>query len=304
MPTTATGPTGVLLGCFTPGTPEWDAARSGLTITATEAPAVVGLSPWMSSFTLWHKKAGLPTAPFTDSPAIEWGRRLEVAVAAKFADEHPEYLVEQTGTWQHRDREWQRATPDRILWTLDSTRTELLEVKTSPTGDEWGEDGTDEVPVYYRAQVLWQLDTLGLEVCRVAVLIAGHDYREYTVRYDAADAEILRTAAQRFLETVRRSERPPIDGSDSTYQTVARQPDGVDPVTVDIDPHLADRYRDAYDAEKAATAAKRQAVSEVLDAMGNGLRAAALGELIAYRTVHADGTTRALQPAAELRKAR
>lgn len=302
--TTAIGPTGVLLGRFAPGTPEWDAARAGLTITATEAPAVVGLSPWMSRFTLWHRKAGLPTAPFVDSPVIEWGRRLEVAVAAKFADEHPEYLVEETGTWRHRDREWQRATPDRILWTLDSTRAELLEVKTSPTGEEWGEDGTDEVPVYYRAQVLWQLDTLGLEVCRVAVLIAGHDYREYTVRYDPADAAILRDAAQRFLETVRRGERPPIDGSDSTYQTVARQPDGVDPVTVDIDPHLADRYRDAYDAEKAATAAKRQAVSEVLDAMGNGLRAASLGELIAYRTVHADGTTRALMPAAELRKAR
>jgi putative phage-type endonuclease len=303
MTATATVPAGVLLGRFAPGTPGWDAARAGLTITATEAPAVVGLSPFQSRFTLWHKKSGRPFAPFIDAPAIEWGRRLEPSVAAKFADEHPEYLVEETGTWRHRDREWQRATPDRVLWTADSTRTALLEVKTSPIGEEWGEPGTDEVPIYYRAQVLWQLDTLGLDLCHVAVLISGWDYREYTVRYDPAEAAILRDAAQRFLEDVRHGERPDIDGSESTYQTARAQKPGVERVSVDIGPRLADRYRDALENAKALEVERRQVAALILDRLGPATRAEALGELIAVRATKADGSTHALMPARTGKKA-
>lgn len=108
-----TTPTGVLLGRFEPGTPEWAEARAGLTITATEIAAVLGLSPWMSRFTLWHKKAGLRTAPFESNPAVEWGIRLEDVVAAKWAEEHADTTeLVSAGTWQHTSRpnDWD---PDR-----------------------------------------------------------------------------------------------------------------------------------------------------------------------------------------------
>ncbi|GAA2485040.1 YqaJ viral recombinase family protein [Streptomyces thermolineatus] len=291
-------PEGVFLGVLRPGTPEWDAARAGLTITATEIAAVVGLSPWQSRFSLWHKKAGLPGKPFESSPAMEWGVRLEDAVARKFGDNHPELHVAKTGTWRHRAREWQRATPDRLLLPTDGkSATALLEVKTSPDGGEWGEDGTDQVPIHYRCQVLWQLDTLGLDECHVAVLIGGCDYREYRISYDKGEAELLREAAIEFLDDVQDGRRPPIDGADATYQTVKAQPDGVDPDPVDIDPLLADRYRQVRADEAEVTARGRQVRAELLDAMGNHTRAHALGDLVAYRTVHPDGTTRALQPA-------
>jgi putative phage-type endonuclease len=206
--TAASAPTGVLLGTFQPGTPEWKAARAGLCITATEIAAVLGLSPWMSRFTLWHKKAGLPHAPFTATPEMEWGVRLEPAVALKWADEHQDFGVEATGTWQHTEREWQRATPDRLL-TQRARTTALLEVKTSPVGDEWGPSGSDEIPVHYRCQVQWQMDVLGLQVCHVALLVGGCDYREYVVEYDETEAKVMRGAAERFLDDVRQGNRPP-----------------------------------------------------------------------------------------------
>lgn len=296
-------PTGILLGEYTPGTPEWEQARAGLCITATEIAAVVGLSPWQSPFSLWHKKAGMPSPPFESNPAMEWGNRLEDAVAQKWVDEHQDTTeVLSAGTWRHRDRDWQRATPDRIFTPLTGWMArpgelpQLLEVKTSPFGDDWGPSGSDEIPVYYRCQIQWQLDTLGLKVCHVALLVSGHDYREYVVEYDEADARLLRVAAEQFLGTVERGERPPIDGADATYQTVRVQPDGREDRDVEIPDDLAARWDRAYAAAQTTGRELTQVRSEVLDLIGTGYRAVHGDRRIAYRTVREDGTTHALMP--------
>ncbi|MGY1439577.1 YqaJ viral recombinase family nuclease [Streptomyces reniochalinae] len=287
---TATAPAGILLGTYTPGTPEWEQARAGLTVTATEIAAVLGLSPWQSRFSLWHKKSGMPTAPFETNPAMEWGIRLEAAVAAKYADEHPELTLAETGTWRHAEREWQRATPDRIA------DDRLVEVKTTATADGWGAHGTGEVPVYYRCQVIQQMDVLGYERTDFAVLIGGSDYREYTVWFDETDAKVMREAAEQFLDDVRRGVRPAIDDSTATYQTVKAQPEGRDDLDVEIPTDLADRYLAAVRDAKTADAAKRQAAAQVLDLIGGGYRAITPdGTRIAYRTVRA-GRTHSLTP--------
>lgn len=300
--TTAIAPTGVLLGTFTPGTPEWNEARKGLCITATEIAAVVGLSPWQSRFSLWHKKAGLPTPPFEMTSAIEWGTRLEDAVAEKWEDEHPGMLAAPAGTWRHREREWQRATPDRLIYEsprnvfeVPDTAAALLEVKTSPFGDEWGPSGSDTIPIHYRCQVMWQMDTLGLHRTHFAVLISGHDYREYTVDYDQDEARILRDAAERFLRTVRDGERPDIDGDTATYQTIRVQADGLEDRDVEIPFGTVIRWDDAYEAYREASDRLTQVRGEVLDLIGNGKRAVCEGRRIAYRTVR-DGHTHSLNP--------
>ena len=297
-------PDGVLIGHLTPGTEAWEEARAGLTITATEIAAVVGLSPWMSRFTLWHKKAGLRVAPFEMTSAIEWGTRLEDAVALKWQEEHTGFLAAPAGTWRNRDRAWQVATPDRLVYPQPPSELEvpdkadsLLEVKTSPFGDDWGPDGADDgVPVWYRCQAMWQMDTLGLRRVYFAVLISGHDYREYVVDYDEAEATILRDAAVQFLDEVRAGQRPPIDGADDTYQTIRVQPDGFDDIDVEIPLEDAARYELAQEASKAAAAELTEAKGIVLDRIGTGRRAVANGRRIAYRIPKPDGTTKFLNP--------
>ncbi|MCX5407461.1 YqaJ viral recombinase family protein [Streptomyces sp. NBC_00335] len=279
-------PTGILLGTFTPGTPEWDEARAGLCITATQIAAVMGCSPWSNRFQLWHAKSGLRVPPFVVTPQIEWGNRLEPAVGAKFADEHPEMALAPTGTWRHQDRPWQRATPDLL-------GSELVEIKTSPVANEWDEG----VPLHYYCQAQWQLDTLGLDVCHVAVLIAGHDYREYVVEYDADDAATMRTAAEDFLATVLNGQRPAIDDSEITYNTIRVQPDRYDVIDVQIPPDLAELYATRREYAKAADAEYTEAKSLLLDALGNGRNAVIGDQRIAYRTARENGSTIALQPA-------
>ncbi|MGW1135638.1 YqaJ viral recombinase family nuclease [Streptomyces griseoluteus] len=288
--TTATAPTGILLGNFTPGTPEWAEARKGLCITATEIAAVVGLSPWQSRFSLWHKKAGLPTAPFEQSPEMRWGIRFEDDVAEEFAERHPEHPLLHTGTWKHRERDWQRATPDRLHG--DS----IAEIKTAASPNGWGPDRSDIVPVHYRCQVLWQQDTLGLHApAHLAVLILPYDYREYVIEYDPAEAKILRDAASRFLDDVRNGVRPDIDGDTATYQTIRVQPDGLEDRDIEIPSGLVTRWDDAYAAHAKASTDLTQVRGEVLDLIGNGRRAVCEGRRIAYRTVR-DGHTHSLNP--------
>ncbi|MFK8850440.1 YqaJ viral recombinase family protein [Streptomyces sp. Ac-502] len=295
MTAQAAVPSAVLLGTFTPGSPEWEEARGGLCITATEIAAVLNLNPstWANRYELWHKKAGLPVASFEPNPFTKWGVRLEDDVAEEYAERHPEHPLLSTGTWRHVERSWQRATPDR----LHSHR--IVEIKTSPFDDgEWGPDGSDQVPLHYRCQIIWQQDTLGLhERAHVAVLISGWDYRELYVDYDEADALLMRDAAQTFLHDVRHGVRPDIDDSDRTYNTLRRQPDRYDREDVEIPGPIADQYEKAGAHYRAADTAYTQAKSHVLAALGTGRNAVHLGRRIAYRVANDDGTTRSLHPA-------
>lgn len=275
--------TAQLVGQFVPGSPEWHAARA-LGLGGSEIGAVLGLSPWESRFSLWHRKAGMIAAVET-TPEMEWGTRLEPVILAKYCDEHPEldYSV-RNGTFCHADRSWQVANPD--LLAVDR----VVDAKFSMFGDGWGEPRTDEIPVHIRAQALWYCDVLGLDRADLAVLVGGCDYREYVVTYDAAEAEQLRDAAVEFLATIARNERPDIDEHSATYQAIKEMHPDIDPVDVDLDDVIARRFILAKAAEKQAKATAQHACSLVADAMGNAQKAKWDGHTIATRQARGDGT--------------
>lgn len=266
-------PTGVLLGPrMEPGTEAWLQ-----TMSASKIAAVVGLSTYESRFSLWHRMAGL-IDPEPDDDEKRRGHYLEPSIAAWFADQHPEWFIERTGTWGHPDRRWQTASPDRLVHRSVDRPTDiaLLELKSAATTDEWGDPGTDEIPVGYRAQVMWQMDTLGIHTCHVAVLSAYLEFAEYVVHYDPDEAAYLRDAARRFMDSLPggpHERRPSLDGATVTYQAVRQLHPDIEPIDVDIDERLAAEYRQALDDFKRAEAEKSRLTAEVADAIGTGRRA-------------------------------
>jgi putative phage-type endonuclease len=280
-----------LIGTFAPGSPEWHAARAhGL--GGSEIPAVLGLSPFESRYSLWHRKAGI-TGPVAESPEMEWGTRLEHAVADKYRDNNRDLIVLKSGTYRHVDRPWQIANPDGLSWHVDLGVSEepigVLEVKTSPFGDKWGEAGTDEIPVHVRAQVLWYLDTFGLPWADVVVLISGLDYREYRVNYDAGEAQILRDAAVEFLATLDAGIAPPIDDHEATYQTVREMHPDIEPVSHELSDPVARDFLAARTELAAAKKVEQHARSAVADEMGNAHTAWWMGQKIATRQARGEG---------------
>lgn len=295
----------VLLGQEKHDSPEWHALRTG-GIGGSEVAAIVGLSPWESRFSLYHRKRGELGDKGTN-PGMSWGTRLEPVICDVFAEEHREYAAIAAGTYRHHERVWQRANVDRLLFPVDDwfgqdtpDPVALLEAKTAHQYDafEWGKPGTDEIPPYYRCQVLWYMDALELPAAHLAVLIGGSDYREYEIPYAEDEAAWLRAQAEEFWQEVTDGTAPPIDGSEHTYEAVRELHPQINGEDVDLDPAVYDTYLTTKaTAEEAATAA-RQAKSALLDHMGEARRGLVAGKPV-LRRQPARGGNVALYPIAE-----
>lgn len=273
----------VRVGDYQPGTPAWDTARA-TRVGGSEIAALVGLSPWESWFSLWHRKRGV-LDPIDDTEHMWWGRHIEPVVADRFAEAHPEWEVRRTGTWVHRDRDYQLSSPDRMLVRPGGGAWELLEIKHphDPHGDTydaagnlapiWGESGTDQVPIYYRCQALWQMDTFGIDRCRFAVYFGGGDYREYLVRYDEAEAMVLRKRAVEFLDAVADGIEPTVDDHTATMTTLQALHPDIDNVDVEVPDELAVAYLAALDAKDTALAEHDLQRARLTRHVGDGRRA-------------------------------
>lgn len=271
-----------LMGTFAPDSPEWHAARAG-GIGSSDIAAVLGLSPWESPFSLWHRKAGT-IEPQATNDEMRRGHFLEPAVADWFASQHPEYVVRSTGSWCHERRDWQRANPDRLLCAAPRGRkpVALLEVKTDHESWKWGTPGTDEVPIYYRVQGMWQLDVMQQDVVFYAVLLGGLRFAEYRVEYNVAEAVELREMAREFLDSIEAGQAPDIDSSAQTYEVLRELNPEIDG-TVDLDLPTAAEYIVARQNLAQAEAAEQRTKNAVAAAMGTAKAATCNGFTIATR---------------------
>ena len=270
------------------GSPAWLEHRRG-GITASEVAIVLGISPWSSPYELYHhKRTGLGGQ---DSDAMAWGRDLEAAILRRFARRHPEYLVDSGALYEHGERSWQMATPDGLAYAVDPdpdrgySAVAVVQAKAAARWEAWGDDGTDEIPVYYRAQVLWEMDVMGVEVAYVPVLVPPFGYREYRVEYDPSDVAFIRERADEFLGRLDAGLEPDIDDTAATGRAL-RQQFGDDaegdveiPATLQRQWSLADRL------ERKAGDRKRLAENTIRRLLGHGRRALVDGKVVGTRSV-------------------
>ncbi|GLZ34840.1 hypothetical protein Lesp02_70270 [Lentzea sp. NBRC 105346] len=277
------------VGTFDAGSPEWHAARAN-TITGSRIAAVMGFSPWESRFSLWHRMAGM-VADEVENDLMRWGKLLEPVILGEYAREHDLSLNTRPGTWRNTARAWQVAN-------VDALGPRIVEAKYSPMNDGWGEPGTDQIPVYYRAQCLWYLDTFGgpaqgFERVDVAVFFGVTGYAEYHVDYSADECRLMRNEARAFLETLPKGQnpgvRPDIDAHSSTYAVLRELHPEIDDEAIEVPDDVAVPYLDAIAALKSATEERERTAGVLLDAMGSARRAVHNGQQIAMRIPGRDG---------------
>ncbi len=274
-------PTGVLIPRLEPGSAEWLQRMS-----ASKIAAVVGLSPYQSRFSLWHRMAGLVDQE-ADSDEMRRGHYLEPGCAAWFADQHPDCRIEETGTFIHPIDEWMVASPDRLK-IGPGGHVELLQCKTAADREHWGDADTDDIPVGYRAQVMWEMAVTGLRTCHLAVILPYLEFRAYVVHYDEAEATYLRTQGRQFLDELAAGIRPDIDAHAATYDVVRELHPDIELTKVDTPAELAEPYLAAVAAEKEAKAAKRLASALLVDHMDKAKEAYYQGRCIARRQAKGD----------------
>ena len=139
---------------------EWlEARKDGL--GASDAAALLGLSPWKTNVQLWEEKCGLVIPEdIGDKPYVRYGNDAEPLLRSFFALDHPEYRVSFTPykIIKHQDLPFITCTPDGELEETATGRLGGLEIKTteilSSTGwTHW----KGRIPTEYYAQVCQQM---------------------------------------------------------------------------------------------------------------------------------------------------
>lgn len=252
-----------------------------------------------SRYVLWYRKAGFIKAEEADNPLFEWGHRLEPVVAEKFADNHPEYAVQVSGSWVHKDRPWHGANPDRLLapvYEIDGEEyigdpEAILEIKTSMSGYGWE---NDMCPIKYVAQLRWYMECFGVSYGYLAVLVSLGDYREFLVPRDPAQPVVSMQTGNKEWYTIGGQEMldaadefyrslpgqltpagtpPDIDGGTDTYELVRERHPDISNADIEVSRELADQLKAALQAAEAAAAEAQRMKTTMLDLMGKNRRA-------------------------------
>src|ERR1700751_3728066 len=147
-----------------PGSPEWLAARRE-GVTATDIVTIAGLATWDSPYALFWRKRGI-LAEVPDNPRFALGRFLEPYITGQW-EEATQTAAWGGGLYRSSERLWQLATLDRRV--ADGALASLLECKSWANADRASWDDASP-PLKVRAQVLWQMDVMGIATGHVGCL--------------------------------------------------------------------------------------------------------------------------------------
>lgn len=188
-------------------------------IGGSDVAGILGISKWKTPLAVYQDKIG-EAAPIEESPAMFWGTTLEPVIRQRYSDITGREVLIPNGILYSSEHPFMLANLDGFTPCRRG-----VEIKTSRHGAEWGEEGTDEIPFEYLAQVQHYMIVTGFEVFDVPVLIGGQDFRIYEVEADQDLQSMIIEKEKEFWEHVESRNPPdPISLSDveSLYKTAKR----------------------------------------------------------------------------------
>jgi putative phage-type endonuclease len=187
------------------GSPEWHAHRRGLR-NASETPAVLGISPWVTPYQLWLLKTG--RAEQAVNTAMQRGTALEPLARHAYEVETGHVmqpLVLQDGLYS--------ASLDGM--TLDGDL--IVEIKVPYKGAAstlWQSVEGGEVPAYYAAQIQHQLMVSGASQAHLWIY-DGQRGLLRVIEPDAGAVEAIRAAWDDFARFLDADTPPPLSEADA-----------------------------------------------------------------------------------------
>lgn len=247
----------------------WLAARK-LGIGSSDAPGILGLSPFASPLSVYVDKLGL-SEDREQSEAMKWGSILEPLIVQEFSAETGR-KAERTGELlRSREHPFQLATLDAVQHEPANSRGPgVLEVKA--TGWRAG-DWTEGVPEHVFAQVQHQLCVTGWDWASVAVLIGGCKLLWADVTRDEHFIdEVLLPAETEFWRRVEAREPVDADASEATTRALKALFPRDSGAVIALPGELIDA-----DAERARLQAQGKEIEEKLAGISNRIKLA-IGE--------------------------
>lgn len=254
-------------------------------VTASKVPAIIGLSPWVSPYSLWLQMTGQSGDDGRNVGGKARGHYLENGIIDWWLDQHPG-TVGKRQQWSPFE-DWAGATTD-LTGTDPDGRKYVLEVKTDGGDIDW----TDGPPPHYLAQVLFQMWCTGADIGYIAVLYSRLKFEEFEVERDDDLVTWIINRCREFHQSLSLPE-PPFDLDDTiaTYEAVKRAHPAIEAgAEAEIPADLAHAYVFATMQEDDAKTAARFVKTRLLAAMGDVQTAALDGQKIARRQAGPHGS--------------
>lgn len=210
---------------------EWLSERRK-SLGGSDIGAALGLCRWRSPYAVWAEKMGL-TGEEEDNEAMRLGRDLEAYVAARFTERTGLRVRRVNAILRNAAYPHLHANIDRevvgsgVPCGLECKTASALSVKRFLGG---------EFPAEYYAQCVTYLAVTGYTRWYLAVLVLGKEFKVYqitrqkddvtpawcagSVWVDQEELDSLRAFAATFWRHVEEGTPPPVDGSESTADTI------------------------------------------------------------------------------------
>lgn len=181
--------------------------RRRLGLAGSDAPAIIGISPWRTPLGVWlDKRQGLPLDE-NEQQMLAFGNALEPYICQQFSKRTGLAVVEPPDTLVHPEHEWIIGHPDRLV----AGRREGMEAKLVMwKQDEWGPPDSDLVPPYVHLQCDHYMLLTGFERWHVAAQFGLKEMRTYTIERDEGIIAKLFGWEMRFWRMVLDDVRPDI----------------------------------------------------------------------------------------------
>jgi putative phage-type endonuclease len=262
-------------------------------IGGSDIAALLGLSPFKTPLELWAQKVGHPMRKPIEGVHLRFGQFVEPFVALEYERLTGLHTVEHFPPLFHPVHEFMYGHIDRFVMPqagmpavvdgIVSTDT-LLECKTTSVfnKDDWGEEGSDQVPNAYLLQCAWYMAITDCTRADIAVLIGNQDFRLYRIQRDEKLESLMLDQAKRFW-------------FDHVLAGVPPQPQTVDDVkllfpqedpdkTLEASPEVVDALQQLKTLQNTSKALEEKAEavkSKIMQAMGQAEKLSHNGQVLA-----------------------
>lgn len=229
-------------------TKEWFAIRRH-TIGASEAAGVCGMSRYTQPLEIYNNKVG-GSEPEEQSREQRRGHIFESAVLQLYEDKAGGTLFTECPMLVHPKWDFMAATPD-ALWTSDKINLDNsgwsyhvdyipVDAKTTMHWQDFGEEGTDDVPQEYVFQAQQQMAVTGASRCDMPVYGGrGYDISVYSVIRNDDIIGYIKDAELEMMERIKNSDPPePNWEHPKTYEVIRKSFSEVVEESVELDEGL------------------------------------------------------------------
>ena len=245
-----------------------------LSIGGSDIGAILGLSKFRSALAVWMEKTGKEVKAL-DSLPLRFGSFAEEFVASEYTRHTGVDLIHEESIYLHSQHSFMSAHIDRFVHGdgLSNAATRLLECKTANpfARGEWGEPGTDQVPMSYLCQCIWYMAITGIEQCDLAVLFGNSDFRIYEITRDLELEALIIERALHFWNEYVLKDTPPPARTEDDYQALFKKSDPSKTIeanskTVELIRQLQSLNTQSGDVEEQITQIKQHIMNEMKEA--------------------------------------